>query len=203
MTLTRQILGHYEEQSSDQREYLTLAFSPLSAPLRSRWRNNGLSADFLGDYVVTFLPKEGDLSITTSRQHELRHSVAYVANELLENAMKYHAQKGKIPISIHLELTDEHISVSASNGVDADQAERYKAFVEYLLDGDPGDLLIQRLEEGAREGHPNDSGLGLLTMINDYGAQLGWCFAANASQSDVATVTTRAVLAPQMLRSRS
>jgi hypothetical protein len=44
-----QTLGNYKERSGEC-EYLTLAFSPLSAPLRSRWRNNGLSADFLGDY---------------------------------------------------------------------------------------------------------------------------------------------------------
>jgi hypothetical protein len=43
----------------DHCEYLTLSFSPFSAPIRSRWRNNGVSADFLGDYVITFLPGNG------------------------------------------------------------------------------------------------------------------------------------------------
>lgn len=201
MTLTSQIYGIYREQTNDDCEYLTLAFSPLSAPLHSRWRNNGLSADFLGDYVITFLPKEGDFA--ASRCHELRHTVAYVANELLENAMKYHAQGRNIPISLHLELTCEYISVSATNGVDADHAERYKAFIENLLVGDAGDLLIQRLEESARQEQPNDSGLGLLTMINDYGACLGWSFDADTRCPGVATVTTRAVLTHTMLRSCS
>ena len=44
----REALINYGEPASEC-EYLTLAFSPTSAPLRSRWRNNGLSADFLAD----------------------------------------------------------------------------------------------------------------------------------------------------------
>jgi hypothetical protein len=51
-------LANYGKRAGEC-EYLTLAFSPTSAPLRSRWRNNGLSADFLGDYVTTFLPTNG------------------------------------------------------------------------------------------------------------------------------------------------
>ena len=87
--MSSQTLGSYGERSSEC-EYLTLAFSPLSAPLRSRWRNNGLSADFLGDYVTTFLPTKGSMSADETRQNEIRHAVTYIANELLENAMKYH-----------------------------------------------------------------------------------------------------------------
>ena len=56
-------LGNYGERAGEC-EYLTLAFSPTSAPLRSRWRNNGLSADFLGDYVTTFLPANGTLKLS-------------------------------------------------------------------------------------------------------------------------------------------
>src|ERR1700734_2099501 len=104
-------LGHHGPQTTGPREYLTLAFSPLSAPLRSRWRNNGLSADFLGDYVTTFLPANGGTD--EGRQNEIKHAVTYIANELLENAMKYHAHEVDIPIGIHLELTSNRITVSA------------------------------------------------------------------------------------------
>src|ERR1700724_3058897 len=101
-----QALGSCEERSS-QCEYLTLAFSPTSAPLRSRWRNNGLSADFLGDYVTTFLPANGTLPAFKRRQNEVKHAVTYIANELLENAMKYHQPDVEIPIRIHLELASD------------------------------------------------------------------------------------------------
>src|SRR6266478_8167347 len=116
-------LDKYGERTGDC-EYLTLAFSPISAPLSTRWRNNGLSADFLGDYVTTFLPTNGGTAAVGSRQNEIKHAVTYIANELLENAMKYHERNVDIPIGIHLELTSDCVTVSASNGIGAGQAER-------------------------------------------------------------------------------
>src|SRR5437016_8022822 len=129
-----QTLGNYLERSNEC-EYLTLAFSPISAPLCSRWRNNGLSADFLGDYVTTFLPAKAGVAAAESRQNEIKHAVTYIANELLENAMKYHGRDIDAPIEIHLELASDNITVSVSNGINADQAQRYKVFAEHLLKG--------------------------------------------------------------------
>src|SRR5580700_8971357 len=158
-----QTLGNYPERSGEC-EYLTLAFSPTSAPLRSRWRNNGLSADFLGDYVITFLPGKGAAGSVESQQKEIRYAVTYIANELLENAMKYHERDVDVPIGIHLELASDHITVSVSNGIGAVQAEHYKAFVEHLLNGNAGDMLLRQQEESAKCNGSTMSGLGLLTM---------------------------------------
>src|ERR1700761_3016118 len=113
MTSSR-TFGQFGRRSQERCEYLKLVFSPLSAPLRSRWRNNGLSANFLGDYVITFLPADSDGQ--GNHQNEIRHAVTYIANELLENAMKYHAPRIDVPIEIHLELATDHVAVSASNG---------------------------------------------------------------------------------------
>ncbi len=188
-----QTFGDHEAPSG-KCEYLTLAFSPLNAPLQSRWRNNGLSADFLGDYVTTFLPTEGSVGADECRQKEIRHAVSYIANELLENAMKYHERLADIPIAIHLELTRERIAVSASNGVNAGQAEHYKAFIERLVAGDASDLLLKQQEDSAGGGDSTSSCVGLLTMITDYGAKLGWRFDVNSEESEMVTVTTSAVL---------
>jgi hypothetical protein len=190
--MTTETLGTYGERSSEC-EYLTLAFSPLSTPLRSRWRNNGLSADFLGDYVTTFLPTEGNSAVDESRQKELRHAVAYIANELLENAMKYHESLADIPIRLNLALKSNQIALSASNGVSIAQARRYRVFVERFLEGDAGELLLRQQEEGASR-EAAMSCLGLLTMVTDYGVQLGWRFEAIPEQSEMMTVTTSAVL---------
>jgi len=182
------------EERASEREYLTLAFSPSSAPLRSRWRNNGLSADFLGDYVTTFLPTKDGVPAFEERQNELRHAVTYIANELLENAMKYHQPDVEIPIKIHLELASDHVTVSVSNGVSVVQAGRYKAFVEHLQEGDAGDLLLKQQEESAKASESTVSCLGLLTMVSDYDAQLNWRFDVHPTQSESMTVTTSAVL---------
>ena len=187
-------LGYQGHQASSRCEYLTLAFSPLSAPLRSRWRNNGLSADFLGDYVTTFLPANGSAAAAEEWQNEIRHAVTYIANELLENAMKYHEHNVDIPIGIHLELTSTQIVVSASNGVGEAQAEHYQKFVENVLREDAGDLLVRQLEESAGGDGSSQSCLGLLTMINDYRALLGWRFEAHPDCAGIVIVSTSAVL---------
>jgi hypothetical protein len=191
--MMRETLGNDRERSGDC-EYLTLAFSPISAPLRSRWRNNGLSADFLGDYVTTFLPTNGPEPALAGRQNEIKHAVTYIANELLENAMKYHQPDVEIPIRIHLELASDHIMVSVSNGVSVVQAERYKAFVEHLQEGDADELLMRQQEESAMSSESTMSSLGLLTMITDYEAQLDWRFDLHSMLPESMTVTTSAVL---------
>jgi hypothetical protein len=186
-------LDNYQQRASDC-EYLTLAFSPTSAPLRSRWRNNGLSADFLGDYVTTFLPTDGGISAVKNKQNEIKHTVTYIANELLENAMKYHQADVEIPIRIHLELASDHITVSVSNGISVPQARRYREFVEHLQDGDAGDLLLRQQEESAKSSESTASCLGLLTIISDYDAKLDWRFDVHPTRSESMIVTTIAIL---------
>jgi hypothetical protein len=173
---------------------LTLAFSPSSAPLRSRWRNNGLSADFLGDYVTTFLPSEGTPGTFENRQKAIKHAVSFVANELLENAMKYHQRDINVPIRMHLELKSDQVAVSVSNGVSAGQAQIYEDFVARLRQGNADELLLQQQEQNALNSDGAVSALGLLTMVSDYDAQLDWRFEANHAIPDCVTVTTVAVL---------
>jgi hypothetical protein len=192
--IANQIPGYNEHQLDEKSEYLALSFSPLSAPIRSRWRNNGLSADFLGDFVTTFFSAEGDVTNASAHEKEIKHAVTYIANEFLENAMKYHERDVDIPIAIRLELTGSQITISASNGVGTEQADRYKAFVTRVLGNDAGELLVRQLEESSVGTAPNESGLGLLTMINDYGVRLDWQFEGHPRYAGFLVVTTSAVL---------
>ena len=188
-----QTLGSHARVSRGPCEYLTLVFSPLSAPLRSRWRNNGLSADFLSDYVTTFLPRSDDSASPAVLQDEVKHAVSSIANELLENAMKYHEKLIDTPIQIRLELSTDYVTISASNGVGRDQAQQYKAFIHNLLTEDPGELMMRQLEAASLESS-DASSVGLLTMMSDYGAELGWCFDSESTETNSVTVTTRAML---------
>ena len=192
-TMATETIGYCRNSPEEHCEYLHLAFSPLSAPLQSRWRNNGLSADFLGDYVTTFLPTASE-SMDAGSQQAIRHAVTYIANELLENAMKYHERGVDVPIGIHLELTKEQITVRATNGVSRVQAEQYKEFVERILQEDAGELLVRQLEINSGEAPAQKSCLGLLTILNDYSARMGWEFDSGPDSPDIMTVTTRAVL---------
>jgi hypothetical protein len=168
-------------------ESLVLSFSPSLLPLRQRWRNNGLSADFLGDYVTTFFPVAGDAEGAASRQAQAKGAVSYIANELLENAMKYTNPDSDRPITITLSLEADRITFQAENPITTVGVDRYAAFARELNEGDPMDIYMRILEEGP--GHDGGSGLGLVTMINDYGAGLSWTFEHDASTGEALVVT--------------
>lgn len=193
--MSSQTFGCIRDRSTARGEYLKLAFSPLNVPLRSRWRNNGLSADFLGDYVLTFLPTEPGLKSDSAKQNEIKHAVIYIANELLENAMKYHQHSQATPIDIHMELTSDFIAVRATNAVSRDQAHRYQRFIDSLLQEEADELLVRQLERNASAPADASSCLGLLTMVTDYGVELGWEFEHGSSEQESTVVTTSAVLA--------
>lgn len=155
-------------------ESLNLSFWPGTVPLQQRWRNNGLSADFLGDYVTTFFPLDDNDPTTRARQTEIRGAVSYIANELLENAMKFHDRTLSEPINISLHLDQDRIVFQESNGASAEATERYRLYIERLDASDPNELYLQQLEENALS--DSSAGLGYLTMINDYNAELAWRF---------------------------
>ncbi|MGB0694902.1 MAG: DUF6272 family protein [Rhodospirillaceae bacterium] len=181
------VIGDFKAvQSSGETECLSLSFSPGSRPIKQRWRNNGLSADFLGDYVTTFFPKEEEDTATISRQAEIKNAVTYIANELLENAMKYADERFAIPITIRLEMHQDMLVFSESNAIGSAQAATFRAFIDWLSSGDPEVLYMEALENSATR-EDGGSGLGLITMMNDYGARLAWQIDPNDDDSVVVT----------------
>ncbi|MGH6635938.1 MAG: ATP-binding protein, partial [Gammaproteobacteria bacterium] len=67
--------------------------------------------------------------------------------------------------------------------------EGFQAVIQRLLSEDTNDLYMEALEKN--EGEENaGSGLGYLTMINDYGARLGWKFEPCPDDPQVTKVTT-------------
>jgi hypothetical protein len=167
--------GQFQEaQPGRDSESLNLSFWPGRVPLKQRWRNNGLSADFLGDYVTTFFPLDDDIPETRHRQAEIRGAVSYIANELLENAMKFHDSSMPEPITIRLTLDSERIVFHESNGASVSAAEGFRTYIARLRAADPNELYLQQLEQNALT--DSSAGLGYLTMMNDYGAELAWRF---------------------------
>ncbi|MEN9566801.1 MAG: hypothetical protein RLZZ69_1997, partial [Cyanobacteriota bacterium] len=97
LTTKYNIFGSFIQNLPPSQEYLILSFSPGSIPLRQRWRNNCLSADFLADYLSTFFLGNDDQQPDSQKQAEVKSAVSYIANELLENAMKYGLEKSPFP----------------------------------------------------------------------------------------------------------
>lgn len=181
------ILGNYDESNVDNREFLQINFSPTSISLQQRWRNYGLSADFLADYLATFFPAEDEAS--HERQQEIKNAVSYIANELLENAMKYSYTPSEHSVSIAMYLRPTEIRFYVSNHVAPETLNHFQTFINRLLAEDLDELYTQQLERDTEE-QEMGAGLGFLTMSLDYNAELGWKFEYDDSNPDTIVVTT-------------
>jgi hypothetical protein len=183
-----QVLGDFIELEEGSGEYLKLGFHPRSVPLQQRWRNNGLSADFLADYVSTFFPADDEGS--AGRKAEVKSAVSYIANELLENAMKFTYAKSHHVVTIQMFLQADDISLYATNSFNPETLESFQEFIQRLLTEDTDDMYMEQLERNAESESDESSGLGFLTMLNDYGASLSWRFSDSERTEDGIIVTT-------------
>jgi len=180
--MNAETFGDYTEVESGE-ENLSLAFSPSSRPIKDRWRNNGLSADFVADYFITFLPKETDAS--GGRENEIKGAVSYIANELLENAMKFCNTEHDQPVTLRLDLNSDQLRFTLVNRTIAGQGEVFTTFLQEFCSMDPGEFFVIQMERNIES--DTSSGLGFATMINDYGAQLGWKIETDSDNTSVIT----------------
>lgn len=183
-----QILGDFIEKEEGTGEYLKIGFSPNSIPLQQRWRNNGLSADFLAGYLSTFFP--GETSGAADRKTEVKDAVSYIANELLENAMKFSYSPSQHTVSIEIFLEADVITLYATNSVNPETIKPFQAFIHRLLTEDPEALYMEQLERNADADDDDASGLGFLTMLHDYDATLAWRFVSSEQNGAGVVVTT-------------
>lgn len=190
------IFGEFLHQFPPDHDSLELTFTPTSRPIQKRWRNNRLSAHFVADYFSTFLPADTLETDQEARIKQSKGAVTYVANELLENAMKfnYEAANTQIRFGIHfLEGKDVTAAIFATNSITLERAQKFEYFIQELLTEDPNELYIRQVESSAVDDNDEEaSGLGLLTMLNDYQAKLGWKFELMSEQPKIILVTTMA-----------
>ncbi len=66
--------------------------------------------------------------------------------------------------------------MTVTSRAEPEAAQRYQQVVQEIAAGDPLMLLMERVERNAAEGPSAGSGLGLLSIMTDYGASLGWRF---------------------------
>jgi len=144
----------------------------------------------MADYLATFFPaNEGDSS-TIDKQAEIKSAVSYIANELLENAMKFNNETSEYPIDIKLQLESDAVIFSVVNSISPQAVDKFQAYIQQLLASEPSELYIQQLEKNAADESCTDCGLGLLTMLTDYTAKIGWKFQTVHQDPEVIAVTT-------------
>mgnify|MGYP000072153609 CR=1 FL=1 len=184
-----QIFGDFIEELPVKPEHLTIQFFPSSVSLKQRWRNNGLSADFMADYFATFFPGDENSTHKNPKQAEIKSTVSYIANELLENAMKFSDETALAPVTLTLQMQQNKITFTTTNTVPPENVDDFQSFLIALTTSDPNELYLHQLEKNAVDDSMG-SGLGLLTMMNDYLAKIGWKFQTTQIQPEVIMVTT-------------
>ncbi len=174
-SLASEQFGRFTATLANSQEYLTIHFSPSASARQERWRNYGLSADFLGDYFANFFPGGQLPDSPMSQRKAIKSAVSFVANELLENAIKYSDDSVEEPIVLSIYLYRDQIIIRTVNYVAQTTATSFKAFIQRLLAAESADTLFaEQLELAAL--NSGQSGMGIATMVCDYGIELGWEF---------------------------
>lgn len=139
----------------------------FDGPLDLKWHHCATTSDFIADmFALPYHSSRNDY-------REVRHNIGYLVNELIENAVKFR-EPGEIMIEASMDK--ESFKVKVSNVVAKATAAAFQDLLAEITVGDPSDLLIERIEANAADPEASGSGLGLLTLMSDYGARLAWIF---------------------------
>lgn len=153
-------------------------------PLGLGWQHASATCEFLGDVFATRHAKAGQ------DYGEARHSIIYLVNELLENAIKFRSPGD---VELRCSLENGTFELVVRNLASREVATGFQSLLSEVTSRDPGELLIERIEANAADETSSASGLGILTLMNDYGARLGWTF-EEASREDAVVLSTHASL---------
>ena len=180
------IFGEFDESMELWQNHLKIGLS--ADCLERHWAHSSLLSDFLADYYGYLVPGQDEEAV--ARRDEWRHSIRYLINELMENAIKFR-KSGDVTVAV--DFSGQDLTFVVSNQVAQEGLERFQELLSEICGGDPGELLLAKIEQNALDpdrGH--ESGLGFLTLINDYGVGLGWGFAADPLDATTQTVHTMA-----------
>jgi hypothetical protein len=111
-----------------------------------------------------------------------------VANELLENAMKYSDISADQPINLEVHLFSDRLLFLSKNSLPQTSIANFQSFLQELATGDVSEMYFNQVEKSAENDDSGSSGLGYFTMIMDYEAVLGWKF--EQVENDVTMVST-------------
>ncbi|OWW00415.1 ATP-binding protein [Rhizobium sp. R693] len=139
----------------------------LDGPLDLAWKHSGMTSDFIAEMMAPrFRPSK-------RIYNQLRQDIGYLANELIENAIKFRV-RGEVVIEAIAQ--PDYFRLRVTNFVDSETADRFKQLLGKVTSNDPGDLLIRQIEANAMAVTGEASGLGLLTLMSDYEVQFAWRF---------------------------
>lgn len=184
-----QIFGNFSEDLIANHKVFMIDFYIHSIPVVRRKQTRYLSIAFINDYLANLFPVNEEDIKSYERPFYIKSAVTYIANELLENSIKFNHEAVKYPIKFGICLVDKNLVFVASNCVTERALEKFKYFVHQLTTSDIDELYFRQLEKGAEE-KSEESRLGFLSIMNDYSAKLGWKIETINKDPEITTVTT-------------
>lgn len=139
----------------------------LDGPLDMGWQHASATCEFVSD-VMALRSEKSKVSYGHAQ-----HTIAYLVNELLENSIKF---KSAGDVSIRCSLEGKRFEIVVANPISQAAAAKFVPLLNEIVSRDPGELLIERIEQNAASEGSSASGLGILTLMNDYEAKMGWKF---------------------------
>lgn len=166
------LLGDFVESLPTGGEYASVNFSFETISQDKPFLCHDLSFGIVASYVLKFIRNQAVKS-PAHHKDDIKETVDYIINELLENSIKYGDQRSpKISIQIH--IVEEEIFIIINNALSEAQAQAFQDYAQRLVSANITDLYLQQLEENIDQYHI--SGIGLLSIIHDYKAKVGWKF---------------------------
>ncbi|HEY9665297.1 MAG TPA: ATP-binding protein [Coleofasciculaceae cyanobacterium] len=184
-----QLFGDFKEEILANHKLFMMDFFIHSIPLERRKQIRYLSIAFITDYLATLFPVDEEDIKSYERQLQMKSAVTYIANELLENSIKFNHEAVKYSIKFGICFLEQDLIFVASNCASEKTLESFKNFVHELTISDINELYFRQLEKGAEE-KSEESRLGFLSMMNDYSAKLGWKIETVNKNPEITTITT-------------
>lgn len=186
MRSATETLGAFIEQPAEPVASET-ALSLSSTDMLQYWRRVSLSSDFLARYYSFYFPYREKAKGRISRE-AAENSISFVLNELIENTAKY-SNTPDTGVRVRVLLLERTILLEVSNSVTEALADEFLASMREVLAGNTEELYLRKLEANLEQAR-SDSGLGFLTLINDYQIALGFKF--EKTGADVCRITVQA-----------
>lgn len=152
--------GHFES-TVDRQPISELLIRLLPLDFVAHWGRCGMTADYMAHFFAYNFENASVAQNITST----------VLNELVENIVKFSADKRR-EVSVMLTHYGESVCITTRNSTNSARADTLAALVERLVSEDLEAMFLQQIEQTAAGSRPA-SGLGLLTLMRDYHAQLG------------------------------
>ncbi|MEM9906513.1 MAG: ATP-binding protein [Cyanobacteria bacterium P01_D01_bin.44] len=187
---TTQIFGDFDSHLLAENQCLLIDFSAGLVPQKQFWPNSSLSAKFIADYLGMFFPAGPDDPQKLRQQTEIKDTLRYIVNELLENAVKFSNHRSQIKTQLGLHIHFGRIVVFVKNGTAAENLTNFYDLIEELTTTEPIELYVDRLERNLEVDNRHCSGLGYITILSNYEAQIGWKFEPAPTESGTILVTT-------------